>query len=51
MKIRSVTANNRKKTYEVRTSTKRFVFPYAKVDPQPTADDPVMRVLDRKSVV
>ncbi len=41
MKIRSVTRNSRKKIFEVRTSTKRFVFPFVKADPMPTSQDPV----------
>jgi len=44
MKIRSVAHNNRKKAFEVRTSTRSFVYPYAKADPQPTVDDPIARV-------
>ncbi len=51
MKIRSVTHNNRKKAFEVRTSTRRsFVYPYAKVDLQPTADDPIARVFVDKEL-
>ncbi len=45
MKIRGVVGNNRKKVFEVKTSTRTLVFPYAKVDPQPTAQDPLERVL------
>ncbi len=41
MKIRSVGYNNRKKAFEVRTSTKTLVFPYSKADPAPSAQDPV----------
>lgn len=41
MKIRSVTPNNRKKTFEIRTSTKRLAFPFAKADPAPTMQDPL----------
>jgi len=44
MKIRSVTHNNRKKVFEVRTSTGTFVLPYSKVDPQPAAGDRIARV-------
>lgn len=50
MKIRSVRHNNRKKAFEVRTSTKSFVFPYAKGDPEPTADDPIARVFVDKEL-
>ena len=45
MKIRAVSHNNRKKVFEVKASTKTFVFPYSKVDPQPTAENPIERVL------
>ena len=44
MKIRAVTANNRKKAFEVNTSRKTLVFPYMKADPPPTPDDKVARV-------
>ncbi len=39
MKIRSVTYNNRKKLFEVRTSTKTLVFPFSEADPAPTNQD------------
>ncbi|HQZ37420.1 MAG TPA: hypothetical protein PLH72_00170 [Vicinamibacterales bacterium] len=41
MKIRSVRPNNRKKAFEVRTSTKTLVFPFSRAEPVPTTDDPV----------
>ena len=41
MKIRSVRRNNRKKVFEVRTSTKKLVFPFSKAAPTPTTEDPV----------
>ena len=44
MKIRSVTHNNRKKAFEVRTSTKALVFPFSTADPPPTIQDPVANV-------
>jgi hypothetical protein len=44
MKLRSVKHNNRRKAFEVRTSTKALSFPYAKSDPRPTAGDPVTSV-------
>lgn len=43
MKIRSVTCNNRKKAFVVTASAKTLVFPYAKLDPKPTAEDPIAR--------
>ena len=45
MKIRSVRHNNRKKTFEVRTSTKSFVFPFSKAGPSPTIEDPVRQIV------
>lgn len=44
MKIQAVTYNNRKKAFEVKTSRKTFELPYSKVDPQPSATDPIVRV-------
>jgi hypothetical protein len=41
VRIRSVTHNNRKKLFEVRTSTKKLVFPYSKAEPTPTIQDPI----------
>lgn len=41
MKIRAVAPNNRKRVFEVRTSTKRLVFPFSKADPPPTMGDPI----------
>ena len=41
MKIRSVRHNNRKKVFEVGTSTKTLVFPFSKASPAPTTEDPV----------
>ena len=49
MKIRSVRANNRKKSFAVVTHSKTFSFPYAKVQPPPAPDDSVVRaVVDRE---
>ena len=51
MKIRSVRHNNRKKVFEVGTSTKKLVFPFSKAEPTPTAEDPVLDPTNyRKSV-
>jgi hypothetical protein len=44
VKIRSVRGNNRKKTFEVRTSTKNLAFPFSKADPTPTIEDPVREI-------
>lgn len=44
MKIRRVTANNRKRLFEVEVSKGTLTFPYAKADPRPSPDDPIERV-------
>jgi hypothetical protein len=44
VKIRSVKKNNRKKVFEVGTSTKKLVFPFSKAAPTPTTEDPVMEL-------
>jgi hypothetical protein len=45
VKIRSVKANNRKKTFEVKTYSKTLSYPYAKAEPEPGAADPVVRTV------
>lgn len=44
MKIRSVVPNNRKRAFEVETSSRTYVLPYVKSDPQPTTNDRVVQV-------
>jgi hypothetical protein len=44
MKIRSVKANNHRKAFEVKTSSRVLGFPYAKAHPRPTSGDPLDRV-------
>ena len=44
MKIRTVRHNNRKRTFDLRSSTKRLVFPFSQCAPLPTVDDPVREV-------
>jgi hypothetical protein len=49
VKIRSVQVNNRRRVFEVRTSGRSLLLPFAKVDPSPTTSDPVARVfVDRE---
>lgn len=50
MKIRSVKLNNRKRVFEVSTHSKTCSFPYSKADPQPSASDPVARVVVDKEL-
>jgi hypothetical protein len=44
VKILGVEANNRRRRFEVRTRGKALVFPYAKVEPVPSADDRITEV-------
>ena len=44
MRITSVTANNRKRAFEVRTRLGDWLFPYSRAEPSPTASDPLVRV-------
>jgi hypothetical protein len=50
MKIRSATHNNRRKAFLVKSSHKSFWLPYSKVDPQPTGNDPIIRVFVDKEL-
>jgi hypothetical protein len=50
MKIRSVKINNRKKAFEIATHSKKFSFPYAKSEPLPASDDPVVRTFVDKEL-
>jgi len=43
VKIRSVSFNNRKKGFEVRTPRGQFWFPYGKLETRPRQGDPVVR--------
>ena len=44
MKIHRVTANNRRKAFEVTTASRVYSFPYAKADPRPSANDRIVEV-------
>ncbi|MFQ5902773.1 MAG: helix-turn-helix domain-containing protein [Candidatus Binatia bacterium] len=41
MKIQKVLFNNRKRVFEVEAGSKHFVFPYAKLQPAPSAEERV----------
>ena len=43
MRIRSVTANARRKMFEVAVPGKTYTFPYAKCTPRPSGADPVTK--------
>jgi hypothetical protein len=45
MKMKSVSANNRRKAFEVVTAKGTYVFPYAKADPRPSAADAIASVI------
>jgi hypothetical protein len=45
MKIRRVTANNRRKAFEVTAGKRRLFFPFARLETPPTAADPIAKVL------
>lgn len=44
MKILKVSANNRKRVFEVRTRRQSFPFPYLKADPAPSTSDRITEV-------
>ncbi|GMU77260.1 MAG: hypothetical protein AMXMBFR46_00610 [Acidimicrobiia bacterium] len=44
MRILEVEANNRRRRFEIRTRAKSLVFPYAKAEPPPSADDRITEV-------
>jgi hypothetical protein len=44
MKILGVTPNNRRRLIEVRTRRQALVYPYARMDPRPTGDDPIAEI-------
>jgi hypothetical protein len=50
LKLRGVRVNNRRKAFEVRTSSRRFLLPFVKVHPKPTTADPVVRVFVDKEL-
>ena len=44
MKITTVTANNRKRAFEVKTRRGQWLFPYSKAEPEPTTSDPLVEL-------
>ena len=44
MKVTSVTANNRKRAFEVKTRRGQWLFPYSKAEPEPTTSDPLVEL-------
>jgi hypothetical protein len=50
VKIQTVKMNNKRKAFEVKTSTGVFVFPYARAKPAPGAADSVTRVYVDKEI-
>ena len=50
MKIRSVTFNNRKKAFEIKSGRRSLQLPYSRVQPQPCAADPIRQVFVDKEL-
>ena len=50
MRIRTVKANNRRKVFEVLAPRKHLVFPFARLEVQPSADDSVAKVFVDKEL-
>jgi len=44
VKMTSVTANNRKRAFEVKTRRGQWPFPYSKAEPAPTPSDPLVEL-------
>ena len=44
MKIKRVTPNNRKKTFEIATYNNEYSFPYAEAEVRPTRENPVKNI-------
>ncbi|MBI4012035.1 MAG: helix-turn-helix domain-containing protein [Candidatus Rokubacteria bacterium] len=44
MKIRRAKANNRRKAFEVTAAKRRLLFPFSRLEVQPTSDDPIAKV-------
>jgi len=44
VKITTVTANNRKRAFEVKALRGQWTFPYSKAEPEPTAADPLVEL-------
>lgn len=42
MKVRKVRRNNHRKALDVRTSNAQFLYPFAKLNPRPSTDDPMV---------
>jgi hypothetical protein len=50
MKIRTVKANNRRKAFEVTVHGRRLLYPFARLEVPPTADDPLAKVFVDKEL-
>ena len=44
MKVTAVTANNRKRAFEVKTRRGQWLFPYSKAEPEQTPSDPLVEL-------
>jgi hypothetical protein len=45
MKVRSVSANNRRKVFEVSLGSRVLPYPYSRTEPQPSASDPLRKII------
>jgi hypothetical protein len=45
MKIRAVSANNRRKVFQVRLGSRLLPYPYSRTQPQPSTSDPVRETI------
>ena len=50
MKIKSVSCNNKRRVFEVKTSRKTYAFPYVKAEPEPASHDQVVRAYADKEL-
>jgi len=50
MKIRSVTHNNRREAFLLKSSNKSWWLPYSEVVPQPTGNDPIVSIFVDKEL-
>lgn len=49
MKVRAVKRNSHRKVLDVSTSSAHFLYPFAKLDPRPSVDDPMVEArIDRE---
>ena len=50
MKISSVKLNNRRKMFEIKTSSRSYAFPFSKSSPSPTSENPIKKARVDKEI-